>query len=131
MQNQNNNFSGNSGITIICYAKCSTCRKAEKWLKDNGIKYNYRPVKEENPTVEELSQWINESRMPVSKLFNTSGILYRENNIKDKLKTLPQEDLIKILASDGMFLKRPVVLHNNKFLLAGFKEDEWSEKLRK
>lgn len=118
-------------ITILCYQKCSTCGKAEKWLKDNNVEYNYRPIKEENPTVEELTQWVNESGLPVSKFFNTSGILYREHSIKDKLKSLSQEELIKILASDGMFVKRPVVLENDKFVLNGFKEAEWTEKIKK
>ena len=116
-------------MILICYPKCSTCAKAEKWLKDREIEYDYRHIKEQNPTVEELTKWINESGLPINRFFNTSGILYRELNIKDKLKILPQAELIKILASDGMLVKRPIVLKDNKFLLNGFKEKEWAEKL--
>ncbi|MDL2290089.1 arsenate reductase family protein [Paludibacteraceae bacterium OttesenSCG-928-F17] len=113
-------------ITIICYPKCSTCAKAEKWLKDNAITYDYRHIKEENPTVKELTAWIEKSGLPINKFFNTSGMLYREQNIKEKLKTSSQKELIKILASDGMMVKRPIVLYGNKILL-GFKEAEWQK----
>ena len=116
-------------MTLICYPKCSTCKNAEKWLKDREIEYDYRHIKEENPTVEELTKWINESGLSVSRFFNTSGMLYRELNVKDKLKTLSQAELIKILASDGMLVKRPILLKNSEFLLNGFKEKEWTEKL--
>ncbi|NDV46708.1 arsenate reductase family protein [Paludibacter sp. 221] len=117
-------------MTVICYPKCSTCVKAEKWLKEQGIEYSYRPIKEEKPTEKELTEWIRESGLPISRFFNTSGLLYREHNIKDKLKVLSQAELIKILASDGMFVKRPVVLRNGKFILNGFKEGEWERELK-
>ena len=116
-------------VTIICYSKCTTCQKAEKWLKDNGIEYNYRPVKEENPTVKELTEWIKMSGFPVSRFFNTSGMLYREQNIKEKVKTLTETELIKILATDGMMVKRPIVLYKDK-VLVGFKADEWERVLK-
>ncbi len=116
-------------LTILCYSKCGTCRKAEKWLKENGIEYNYRPIKEENPSYDELKTWKERSGLPINKWFNTSGLLYKEHNMKDKVKTLPEEELLQILASDGMFVKRPVMLHGDS-VLVGFKEEEWAEALK-
>lgn len=115
-------------ITILCYPACGTCRKAEKWLKENNIAYHYRPIKEENPTYEELKEWIGRSTLPVAKFFNTSGLLYKEHKMKDKVKTLPEDELLKILAENGMMVKRPILLKDNK-VLVGFKEDEWKETL--
>lgn len=109
----------------ICYPKCGTCQKAEKWLKANGIEYTYRPIKEENPTKEELKSWIDKSGLPIAKFFNTSGLLYKEYNMKDKVKVLPAEELIDILASNGMLVKRPILLADDK-VLVGFKEEEWN-----
>lgn len=116
-------------ITILCYPKCGTCRKAEKWLKDNKIEYQYRPIKEENPGLEELKIWKERSGLSISKWFNTSGLLYKENNMKDKVKILPEEELLQILASDGMFVKRPVMLAGDK-VLVGFNEQEWEDTLK-
>lgn len=115
-------------ITILCYPKCGTCRKAEKWLKENGIEYNYRPIKEENPSYEELKNWIPKSGLPITKFFNTSGLLYKSNNMKDKVKTLSEEELLNILASDGFMVKRPILLKDNQ-VLVGFKEEEWNSVL--
>ena len=115
--------------TIICYPKCSTCKKAEKWLQEKGIKYNYRPIKEKNPTVEELKKWILKSDLPIKSFFNTSGILYREQNIKEKIKTSTQEELLQILASDGMMVKRPILLIGNQ-VLVGFNEKKWEENIQ-
>ena len=112
--------------TIICYPKCGTCQKAEKWLKANGIEYNYRPIKEENPTKQELSNWLQKSNLPIEKFFNTSGLLYKEKNMKDKVKTLSEDELLSILAENGLMVKRPVLLSGNNVLL-GFKEEEWKE----
>ena len=120
----------NLPVTILCYAKCTTCQKAEKWLKEKGIEYNYRPIKEENPATEELADWIAKSGLPVNRFFNTSGLLYKEQNIKDKIKILSEKELINILASNGMMIKRPILLSNDT-VLVGFKEEEWSEKLLK
>lgn len=117
-------------ITILCYPKCGTCRKAEKWLKDNGIEYNYRPIKEENPSYDELKNWLAKSGLPITKFFNTSGLLYKANNMKDKVKTLTEDELLHILASDGLMVKRPILLTDNR-VLVGFKEEEWSEVLIK
>lgn len=111
-------------ITVLCYPKCSTCKKAEDWLKGNGIQYEYRHIKENNPTAPELKEWIEKSNLPIRKFFNTSGLLYKEHNMKEKVNTLSQEELIGILASDGMMVKRPLVLLNDQVLL-GFKEADW------
>jgi len=115
---------------ILCYPKCGTCQKAEKWLKANNIEYTYRPIKEQNPDKQELSLWIERSGIPVSKFFNTSGLLYKEQNMKDKVKQLPVADLIDILASNGLMVKRPILLVNDK-VLVGFKEAEWSDLLQR
>ena len=116
-------------ITVLCYPKCGTCRKAEKWLKENGIDYNYRPIKEQNPDVDELKSWKEKSGLPIGKWFNTSGLLYKEQNMKDKVKILSEDELLKILASDGMLVKRPVLLFGDK-VLVGFRQEEWKETLK-
>jgi len=115
---------------ILCYPKCGTCQKAEKWLKINEIEYLYRPIKEENPTIDELNKWIEQSGLPISKFFNTSGLLYKEQNMKDKVKTLPEEELIQILASNGLMVKRPILIFENT-VLVGFKEEEWNKLINK
>ena len=114
--------------TALCYPKCGTCQKAEKWMKANGIDYTYRPIKEENPTREELKAWIPKSGLPISKFFNTSGLLYKEFNMKDKVKTLSEDELMDILASNGLIVKRPILVAGDK-VLVGFKEEEWKATL--
>ncbi len=109
---------------VLCYPKCGTCQKAEKWLKANNIAYDYRPIKEENPTKAELTDWLEKSGLPVAKFFNTSGLLYKEQNMKEKVKNLPKEDLIDILATNGMLVKRPILLTSGS-VLVGFREEEW------
>jgi len=99
-------------------------------MKLNGIEYTYRPIKEENPTVVELKLWINLSGLPVSKFFNTSGLLYREQNMKDKIKVMSADELIAILASNGLMVKRPILLVD-KTVLVGFKEDEWKANVKR
>lgn len=113
---------------ILCYPKCGTCRKAETWLKANGIEYNYRPIKEHNPTKVELECWLESSGLPVAKFFNTSGLLYRELNMKDKVKTLSRTELVEILASNGLMVKRPILLAGENVFI-GFKEEEWQQAL--
>jgi arsenate reductase (glutaredoxin) len=113
----------------ICYPKCGTCQKAEKWMKSNGIEYTYRPIKEDNPTKEELKTWLAKSGLPISKFFNTSGLLYKEQNMKDKVKVLSESELIDILASSGLMVKRPILLAGDT-VLVGFKEDEWNQLLK-
>lgn len=113
---------------ILCYPRCGTCQKAEKWLKANNIEHTYRPIKEENPTVEELTEWISKSGLPINKFINTSGFLYKEHNMKEKIKTLSTEELIEILGTYGMMVKRPILITNNH-VLVGFKEDDWKKEL--
>lgn len=117
-------------ITIICYPKCTTCQRAEKWLKEHGVKYTYRHIKEQNPTAEELSKWIKESELPIKRFFNTSGLLYKEYKMKEKVNVLPEKELIEILASDGMMVKRPLIIAKDK-VLVGFKEAEWKAFFKK
>lgn len=115
-------------IKFICYPKCTTCQKAKKWLDDNKIEYELRDIKEENPTFEELTVWYKLGGLPLKKFFNTSGLLYKSMKLKDKLPTMSEEEQLKLLATDGMLVKRPLVIGED-FVLVGFKESEWSEKL--
>lgn len=117
------------GITVLCYKKCTTCQKALKWLNENGITYEERSIKEENPSVEELKEWHRKSGLPLKRFFNTSGNLYKELQLKDKLPNLPQEEQLKLLASDGMLVKRPLLITEN-YVCPGFKEAEWKEHLK-
>ena len=116
-------------VCFICYPKCTTCQKAKKWLDDSGIEYEFRDIKEDNPSLEELSAWYKLSGLPLKKFFNTSGLLYKSMELKDKLPTMSEEDQLKLLATDGMLVKRPLVIGNG-FVLVGFKESEWKEKLQ-
>lgn len=113
-------------IKFICYPKCTTCQKAQKWLDDNHIEYEFRDIKEKNPSIEELTSWYNLSGQPLKKFFNTSGLLYKSMELKLKLPTMTEDEQLKLLASDGMLVKRPIVICED-FVLVGFKESEWSE----
>ncbi len=115
-------------VDFICYPKCTTCQKAKKWLDDNKIEYNIRNIKEDNPSFEELTAWYKMSGLTLKKFFNTLGLLYKSMELKDKLPTISDEEQLKLLATDGMLVKRPLVIGEN-FVLLGFKESEWSEKL--
>ena len=115
-------------MKFICYPKCTTCQKAKKWLDDNEIEYELRDIKEDNPSYEELSAWHKMSGLPLKKFFNTSGLLYKSMELKDKLPTMSEEEQLKLLATDGMLVKRPLVIGQD-FVLVGFKEREWSDKL--
>ena len=115
-------------IKFICYPKCTTCQKAKKWLDDNKIEYELRDIKEDNPSLEELSAWHKMSGLPLKKFFNTSGLLYKSMELKDKLPTMSDEEQLKLLATDGMLVKRPLVIGKD-FVLVGFKEGEWNEKV--
>ena len=115
-------------IQFICYPKCTTCQKAKKWLDDNKIEYNFRDIKEDNPSLEELTSWYRMSKLPLKKFFNTSGLLYKSMELKDKLSEMSDEEQLKLLATDGMLVKRPLVI-GESFVLVGFKENEWSEKI--
>lgn len=111
-------------VLFICYPKCTTCQKAEKWLNENAIDYELRNIKEENPTVEELKRWYEKSGLDIKKFFNTSGLLYKELQLKDKLPGMSLEEKLNLLSTDGMLVKRPLVIGDD-FVLTGFKEAEW------
>ena len=115
-------------IKFICYPSCTTCQKALRWLDDNKIEYELRDIKENNPSLEELSAWYKISELPLKKFFNTSGLLYKSMELKDKLPTMSDEKQLKLLATDGMLVKRPLVIGED-FVLVGFKENEWKGKL--
>ena len=115
-------------VEFICYLKCTTCQKAKKWLDDNKIAYELRDIKENNPSLEELSAWYKMSGLPLKEFFNTSGLLYKSMELKTKLPTMSEEEQLKLLATNGMLVKRPLVIGDG-FVLVGFKESEWSEKL--
>lgn len=115
-------------MLVLVYRKCSTCIKALKWLDANGVEYVERAIVEENPTYEELKEWYGRSGLPLKKFFNTSGVLYKEMKLKDKLPEMSEEEQLKLLATDGKLVKRPLVVGND-FVLTGFKEAEWVEKI--
>lgn len=111
-------------MLFVEYPKCTTCKKAKKWLDDNHLEYIDRHIKEENPTIEELKDWHKRSGLPLKKFFNTSGLLYKELKLKDRLPSMTEEEQYQLLASDGMLVKRPVIVKDNIVLL-GFKEEAW------
>lgn len=117
-------------LKFICYPKCTTCQKAKKWLDDNNIEYELRDIKLDNPTFDELTEWHAKSGMPLRKFFNTSGLLYKSLALKDKLPSMTEREMIELLSSDGMLVKRPLLVRDD-FVLVGFKEGEWKEKLKK
>ena len=117
-------------IKFICYPKCTTCQKAKKWLDDNKIKYEFRDIKLDNPTLDELTEWHKKSELPLKKFFNTSGLLYKSLDLKNKLITRSEDEMLKLLASNGMLVKRPLLI-GDSFVLVGFKEAEWSAVLSK
>ena len=115
-------------MLFICYPKCSTCQKAKKWLDEQNIEYTERHIVEDNPTYDELKQWYEKSGFPLKKFFNTSGLLYKEMQLKDKLGGMSEEEQLKLLATNGMLVKRPLIVTDDS-VLVGFKEAQWSEKL--
>lgn len=115
-------------ILFVQYPKCGTCQKAGKWLKENNITVDSRNIAENNPTDTELTEWIEKSGLPINKFFNTSGKIYKEQNIKERVKNDSTKDLIKLLATNGMLVKRPIIV-TDKVVLVGFKEDEWKDSL--
>ena len=116
-------------MTFICYPKCTTCQKAQKWLDENGIPYTFRDIKTENPAYEELSGWYRRSGLPLKKFFNTSGLLYKSMALKEKLPTMNEDEMLKLLAADGMLVKRPLLVGDD-FVLVGFREAEWAKQLK-
>lgn len=116
-------------MLFVEYPKCSTCQKAKKWLESNGVEFTDRHIIENNPNKEELKAWLEKSGMPLKKFFNTSGMKYRELELKDKLPLISEEEALEILASDGMLVKRPVLVGDD-FVLTGFREKEWEARLK-
>ena len=115
-------------ILFLEYPPCSTCQKAKRWLDEPQVSYPSRHIKENNPSVAELTEWYKMSGLPLKKFFNTSGLLYKSMGLKDKLPTMSEEEQIALLATDGMLVKRPLVI-GDSFVLTGFKEKDWQEKL--
>ena len=113
-------------IKFICYPKCTTCQKAKKWLDDNKIEYEFRDIKLYNPTLNELTEWHKKSGLPLKKLFNTSGLLYKSLGLKNKLPTMTDDEMLKLLATDGMLVKRPLLIGDD-FVLVGVKDIEWEK----
>ena len=116
-------------LKFICYPKCTTCQKARKWLDENNIEYEFRDIKIENPSLEELTAWYKLSGLPLRKFFNTSGLLYKSMELKTKLPSMTDGEMLALLATDGMLVKRPLAIDDD-FVLVGFKESEWAEKLK-
>lgn len=115
-------------MLFVCYPKCSTCKKAQKWLDENGKNYEIRDIKTDKPTEDELAEWWEKSGLPLKRFFNTSGNLYKEMKLKDRLPGMSEADQISLLATDGMLVKRPILVSEDK-VLVGFREKEWEENL--
>ena len=116
-------------MLFVCYPKCSTCKKARKWLDESGVEYTLRDIKTDNPTAEELKTWWKISGLPLKRFFNTSGNIYKEMKLKDKLPEMSEEEQLALLATDGMLVKRPILVGEDK-VLVGAKEKEWEEYLK-
>lgn len=115
-------------MLYICYPKCTTCKKAQNWLDENSISYEIRDIKENNPSYEELCEWYKKSGLPLKRFFNTSGLLYKSMNLKEKLTEMSEEEQLKLLETDGMLVKRPILVSDSR-VLVGFKEKEWESVL--
>ena len=116
-------------LKFICYPKCTTCQKARKWLDENNIQYEFRDIKIDNPSLEELTAWHKLSGLPLKKFFNTSGLLYKSMDLKNKLPTMTDDEMLALLATDGMLVKRPLLV-GDSFVLTGFKEADWVAHLK-
>lgn len=117
-------------MLFLYYPPCSTCKKAQKWLNDNSIAYTERHIKEANPSYDELKTWLRSSGLPLKKFFNTSGLQYRTLELKDRLPTMSEEEQLQLLASDGMLVKRPIIVTDDGKVLTGFKEADWANLLK-
>lgn len=117
-------------MLFVEYPKCTTCKKAEKFLTDNNISFTDRHIKDENPSYDELKLWYEKSGLPLKRFFNTSGLLYKSMGLKDKLPEMTEDEQLNILSTDGMLVKRPIIVADN-FVLVGFREPEWKEKFEK
>ena len=116
-------------LKFICYPRCTTCQRAQKWLDDNKITYDLRDIKLDHPTLSELTEWYKRSGLPLKKFFNTSGLLYKSMELKSKLPDMTEDEMLQLLASDGMLVKRPLLIGDD-YVLVGFKEAEWTEKVK-
>ena len=116
-------------MLVLVYRRCSTCQKALKWLEENNVQFEERPIVEDKPSYEELKAWYEKSGLPLKKFFNTSGVLYKELGLKDKLKDMSEEEQLQLLATDGKLVKRPLVVGAD-YVLTGFREAEWAEKMK-
>lgn len=116
-------------ITFVCYPRCTTCRKAQKWLEDNHVAYTLRDIKTDNPTYDELAFWHKVSGLPLKKFFNTSGLSYKAMDLKNKLPDMSDEEMLRLLSTDGMLVRRPLIVGQD-VVLVGFREEEWSARLR-
>jgi len=116
-------------MLFVCYPKCTTCQRAKKWLIDNNIEFSERDIKLNNPNQKELKAWHKLSGLPLKKFFNTSGLLYKNMQLKDKLPNMPEAEQLKLLSSDGMLVKRPLLIADD-FVLVGFNDAQWAEKLK-
>ena len=116
-------------LQFICYPKCTTCQKAKKWLDDNKTEYELRDIKLDHPSLSELTEWYRKSGLPLRKFFNTSGLLYKSLELKTKLPAMTEEEMLALLATDGMLVKRPLLIGDD-FVLVGFQESQWSELLK-
>ena len=118
------NFKEDAMLKFICYPKCTTCQRAQKWLDSNGVKYELRDIKLDNPSKKEISEWYKKSSLPLKKFFNTSGLLYKSLELKSKLPDMSDDEMLELLSSDGMLVKRPLLIGDG-LVLVGFKEEEW------
>ena len=116
-------------MLFICYPKCSTCRKAKAWLDQNGISYELRDIRQQHPTYDELAAWHRASGLPLRQFFNTSGTLYKSLSLREKLPGMPEEEMLRLLATDGMLVKRPILVGEG-FVLVGFRQEEWERRVR-
>ena len=116
-------------MLFICYPKCTTCKKAQNWLDSKSLNYELRDIKEQNPTYDELKKWYKTSGLPLKKFFNTSGLLYKSMGLKDKLADMSEEEQLKLLSTDGMLVKRPILINGDK-ILTGFKEKDWEKAVK-
>ena len=116
-------------MNFICYPKCTTCQKAKKWLDANGVFYDLRDIKEQNPSYDELKKWYGMSGLPLKKFFNTSGLLYKSMELKNKLPEMSEEEQLRLLATDGMLVKRPILINGSK-VVVGFKESDYEEAVK-
>lgn len=117
-------------LQFICYPKCTTCQKAKKWLDDNQIPYDLRDIKQDKPSLAELTAWHKESGLPIRKFFNTSGLLYKSLDLKNKLPDMTEAEMLQLLSTDGMLVKRPLLIGNG-FVLIGFREGDWESHVKK